>query len=82
MGWSGVRVTAALQALRTKFSDAHPIARDALLSTGDAVLVECLPRSGDKVWGVGAKKCGANLLGRCLMLVRHELTEHQGDGHV
>lgn len=60
-----------LAAARAKFSALGP-ARDALLSTGSATLVEKLPRFGDKKWGVNSKGVGVNLMGQILMKVREE----------
>lgn len=54
--------------------------REALLNTGDSIIVEASPT--DRIWGIGFKaedalpnidKWGENLLGKCLMELRKKL---------
>ena len=59
-----------LDAVRVKFAT-HPVPRDLLLSTGDALIVENAPM--DAYWGCGPDGQGLNRLGQILMRVRAEL---------
>ena len=70
-----------LQACRAKYSQ-NPDLKQALLDTGDKILVEAALK--DVVWGIGrgldypfledeSKWLGQNLLGKVLMQVREEL---------
>ena len=69
--WDTYRDEVMLAATREKFSDAHPVLKQKLLSTGNAVLNETSPL--DNYWGLGRKRLGQNKLGRILMQVREEL---------
>ncbi|WP_242838370.1 NADAR domain-containing protein [Ruminococcus flavefaciens] len=79
--WAGVRQTVAIRGLYAKFSQ-NPELKRLLLSTEDAVLVECT--SNDHIWACGLDKDdddrlsadrwkGQNLLGFALMEVRNML---------
>ncbi|BDP42361.1 hypothetical protein DAETH_23300 [Deinococcus aetherius] len=77
--WTRERYGVALDMLRLKFGQNVEL-RDALLATGDALLVEASPT--DRIWGIGFSEgeaeanrhaWGENLLGRALMEVRAEL---------
>ena len=79
--WSGVRQIIVYEGLVEKFSQNKEL-RDALLNTGDAVLVECAVK--DKVWGIGLSMTdpkrleqplwrGQNLLGFALMMARDKV---------
>lgn len=47
---------------------------DALLATGDRILIERVTgRRGDKIWGVDERSVGENRMGRILMYVRAHL---------
>lgn len=71
--WDAVRLDIMLLVLREKFRQSD-VARQALLATGTAALVENSPR--DAFWGSGrAIGVGQNHLGRLLMLVRNELRQ-------
>lgn len=78
--WERERVGIMTAGLIAKFSD--PPMREYLLSTGDALLVECSPT--DRIWGIGLKVgdldafckekwLGLNLLGVALMDARSYL---------
>jgi ribA/ribD-fused uncharacterized protein len=69
--WDTYRDEVMLTATREKFSDAHPVLKQKLLDTGNAVLNETSPL--DNYWGLGKKRLGQNKLGRILMQVREEL---------
>jgi hypothetical protein len=79
--WKKVSLTVAERGWYAKFTQ-HADLRDALLGTGDMVLVEASPV--DTVWGIGLNpsdpmaldpECwrGMNLSGRALMRVRERL---------
>ena len=68
--WERVKVDVMRTALRAKFTQ-HAAARELLLSTGRARLVENSPN--DYVWGVGRDGSGRNLLGVLLAELREEL---------
>lgn len=59
------RVRVMRDVLRAKFGDPH--LRQRLLDTGDAELVERLPRFADAFWGTLNNGEGKNVLGRLLM---------------
>lgn len=74
--WSAVKRPIMLNLLRVKFTD--PVLRQALLSTGDAMLVEG-NHWHDNYWGacwcydcIASHKAGENWLGKLLMKVRNE----------
>lgn len=78
--WLRVREEIALQVLRAKFG-LNKKMREALLATGQKILVEASPT--DRIWGIGYSESdawenrfqwGENLLGRTLMVVRAELS--------
>jgi ribA/ribD-fused uncharacterized protein len=88
--WESRIELVALVALRSKFA-AGSAAADALLSTGDATLIEASP--GDNIWGCGLScdmvttahadgddavwmNAGRNLLGSTLEIVRFELAQN------
>ena len=79
--WAAQRVDIMVEGLYEKFNQ-NPKLREALLSTGDTILVEASPV--DKIWGIGLaedhpdatnpdKWRGQNLLGITLMRVRDKL---------
>ena len=81
--WLGIRQMVALRGLYAKFSQNAEL-KQKLLSTGDAVLVECA--KSDKNWACGIslyddKRCnasnwlGENILGFALMEIRKILQE-------
>ena len=67
--WENVKEEVMMFALRQK-TKAHPWMVEALIKTGDAVLVEHSAR--DKYWGDGGNGSGKNRLGRCWMNIRKE----------
>lgn len=84
--WNNHRIEIVVSGNEAKFSQ-HPIMKDFLLSTRDAVLVEASPY--DRVWGVGMSADhpaieepkawqGLNLLGFALMEVRSRLHAREG----
>lgn len=79
--WSGIRQIVVYEGLLAKFSQNKNL-KDKLLSTENAILVEC--SITDKIWGIGCsmnnpdrfnkeKWQGQNLLGYTLMRVRDKL---------
>jgi hypothetical protein len=68
--WETVKDDIMREALRAKFSQ-QTEARDLLLGTGDALIVERTKK--DRYWGDGGDGSGLNRLGRLLMEVREEL---------
>jgi ribA/ribD-fused uncharacterized protein len=68
VAWEHASTDVMLQILWAKF--ASPDLASILKSTGDAVLVEKVPRCGDTKWGVDNSDFGANLLGKMLMHIR------------
>lgn len=81
--WERERVEIVVRGNLAKFSQ-DPALLEALLATGDKVLVEASPT--DRVWGVGRRPTdpaacqperwrGQNLLGKALERVRHALRE-------
>jgi hypothetical protein len=68
--WEAVKTEVMLMALTAKFAQ-NANARNALLATGDAMLVEHSVR--DRFWGDGGNGSGQNILGLLLMRVRHTL---------
>lgn len=68
--WDSAKDQVMRDAVRAKFSQ-HPVLRELLLSTGDAVLIE--HTENDAYWGDGGDGRGKNRLGRILMQVREEL---------
>jgi len=80
--WNKHKEEIVCQGLRLKFSQ-NPELLEKLVRTGDKILVEAAHY--DKVWGIGLrqsdpKACnpkewpGKNLLGKCLMSVREEMS--------
>ena len=79
--WNKNRESIVIQGNLLKFSQ-NPDILSKLINTGEKVLVEASP--SDTIWGVGLRPDnpdinnpnmwkGANLLGKCLMKVRHML---------
>src|SRR5262245_6143831 len=68
--WESVKDDVMRDAVRAKFTQ-HPDLREALVATGDALLVEHTEQ--DDYWGDGGDGHGQNKLGRILMQVREEL---------
>jgi ribA/ribD-fused uncharacterized protein len=70
--WEQVKDDVMRRAVRRKF-ESHPELRQALLATGDELIVENAPK--DWYWGCGKDGTGKNVLGRILMEVRAGLRE-------
>lgn len=68
----GERVEVMRRLIQEKFR--HPCLRQALLDTGEAQLVERLPRFPDSFWGTKKDGSGQNMLGRLLMEERKRLS--------
>ena len=68
--WERVRDEVMRRAVLAKFTQ-HAALRDALLATGDAVLVE--HTRNDSYWGDGGDGRGRNMLGQILVGIREEL---------
>lgn len=69
--WGEVKYDVMKKALRAKWS--KPDYKDALLSTGDDMIIEWNNWS-DRTWGVDIRNDkGLNLLGQALMEIRNEL---------
>jgi hypothetical protein len=68
--WNTVRDRVMRTALYAKFSQ-HEHLRQALLATGNTVLVEHTDK--DAYWGDGGDGSGTNMLGKLLMHVREQL---------
>src|SRR5688572_15425176 len=68
--WESVKEDVMREVLLAKFTQ-HEEARDLLLSTGDARIIEASPK--DRYWGDGADGSGLNRLGVLLMEVRERL---------
>ena len=82
--WNSKRKEIVYQGLLAKFQQNDDLSKE-LLSTGEALLVECAVK--DRIWGIGLSMKderrfrpnewqGQNLLGQCLMEVRNKLREH------
>eukprot|EP01024_Parvocaulis_polyphysoides_P027347 TRINITY_DN2481_c0_g1_i1.p2 TRINITY_DN2481_c0_g1~~TRINITY_DN2481_c0_g1_i1.p2 ORF type:complete len:289 (+),score=39.70 TRINITY_DN2481_c0_g1_i1:116-868(+) len=67
--WEEIKKDVMFVALLAK-TDAHKAMLDALLDTGDTLVVEDTTTSNDMNWGCGYNGLGANLLGKLLMAVR------------
>ncbi len=70
--WEDIKDEVMYRAVLKKF-ETHPVPRNVLLGTGDALLVENAPM--DSYWGCGPDGMGLNKLGKILMHVRAELQE-------
>jgi ribA/ribD-fused uncharacterized protein len=70
--WDGVKEDYMMNILRAKV-DQHEYVRRKLLETGDRILVENSWR--DAVWGFGPNRDGQNLLGKCWMKIREEISK-------
>ena len=68
--WERVKDEVMRRAVLAKFTQ-HAELRDALLATGDAMLVE--HTRNDSYWGDGGDGRGRNMLGQILVSVREEL---------
>ena len=75
--WIKLREQAMMGALHIKFAACEEF-REALRQSGNLILVEASPK--DDIWGIGfpaetalenVDKWGLNLLGKCLMRIRH-----------
>lgn len=69
----GERVEVMRRLLEKKFSLPH--LRSALVKTGDAELIERLPRFPDRFWGTLKDGSGQNMLGKLLMEVRASINK-------
>jgi len=72
--WNEVKVKRMKSVLKEKFSQ-HPVLKEKLLKTGDAILIE--ESNTDAFWGTGKKGTGKNMLGVLLMEVRGELRQRE-----
>lgn len=70
--WESVKESVMYDAVLAKFSQ-HDDLREALLATGEALLVE--HTENDAIWGDGGDGRGSNKLGKILMRVRAKLRE-------
>lgn len=68
--WESVKEGIMQDAVQAKFTQ-HPDLREALLATGDAMLVEHTEHDAD--WGDGGDGRGHNRLGKILVQIRQEL---------
>lgn len=68
--WESVKDDVMREAVRAKFTQ-HADLREALLATGEALLIE--HTAEDDYWGDGGDGHGQNKLGRILMQIREEL---------
>jgi N-glycosidase YbiA len=75
--WESVKVSVMRRALDAKFRQ-HPVLRDLLLSTNDALLVE--HTENDAYWGDGGDGRGQNKLGTLLMELRELLRAEETSG--
>lgn len=66
--WHKIKNDEMLEICRAKFR--HPVLKEALLATGDKVLLE---DAGSDYWGVGEDGEGQNVLGKILMKIREEI---------
>jgi N-glycosidase YbiA len=73
--WEQVREDIMATVLRAKFAQ-HESLRQALLATGDALLIE--HTKNDRFGGDGGDGSGRNCLGELLMRIRSELRAAQG----
>jgi len=71
--WDAIKENVMCRVLRAKF-DQNLTARDTLLTTGDATLIEDSP--WDWYWGCGKDDTGKNRLGVLLMELRKELCDN------
>ncbi|MCL2468122.1 MAG: NADAR family protein [Micrococcales bacterium] len=70
-GWESMKDDVMLTAVRAKVAQ-HADVREALVSTGDALIVE--HTANDDYWGDGGDGSGKNRLGKIWMKVRSEMT--------
>jgi hypothetical protein len=75
--WNDMKMDRMKAVLEAKFTQ-HEDLKNALLNTGDAILIE--DSKTDSFWGTGAKGVGQNKLGQLLMDLRHELWKGYGNG--
>jgi ribA/ribD-fused uncharacterized protein len=68
--WDNIKESVMIKVLHAKFTQ-NEDAKQTLLSTGDAVLIEDSPI--DYYWGCGSDGTGKNRLGKLLMRLREEL---------
>lgn len=68
--WATIKVPRMRAVQMAKFTQ-HAYLRNALIETGDAVLME--ESTMDAFWGIGKKGAGRNMLGLLLMEIRDEL---------
>lgn len=73
--WDDLRNVVMFRAVYAKFTQ-HEDLREALLATGNAILVEHTPR--DAYWGDGGDGSGQDMLGKTLMIVRELLRNRPG----
>ena len=71
--WEEVKDILMRKAIKAKVMQ-HSEVREALLKTGNAMIVEHTPR--DSYWGDGPDGSGKNMLGKILMEIRAELTQN------
>jgi hypothetical protein len=70
--WDNIKENIMTKVLQAKFTQ-NEDAKQTLLSTGDAVLIEDSPI--DYYWGCGSDGTGKNRLGKLLMKLRGELRD-------
>lgn len=69
--WDAIKVEEMKHVVREKFK--HPVLRERLLATEDAIRIEHTSR--DAFWGDGGNDRGLNMLGKCLMQIRDEIRD-------
>lgn len=72
--WESCKDAIMLQAVRAKVAQ-HPEVKEALLSTGNAPLIE--HTANDSYWADGGNGTGKNRLGKILVQVREEIRQEQ-----
>lgn len=73
--WYEVKFDVMMEAVTAKFNQ-HPVLRDILVSTGNAILKEHTEL--DHYWGDGGDGTGRSRLGEALMMVRSSFPEYDG----
>jgi ribA/ribD-fused uncharacterized protein len=68
--WDGIKISVMEKVLREKLR-CNPVLKEALLKSGDRLLIEASPK--DPFWGWGKNRNGENHLGKLWMKLREEL---------